>query len=182
MDRYKTVLESETIFTELMTPGYANFGDKVHGGIILSIMDKVAYATAVKHCEGYVVTIGVDAVEFHKPVEIGNLLTLKSRVNYVGRTSMIVGIRAESTNIKSGEITHSNTAFFTMNMKSENDQDRVPGLILQSQEDIRRFAEGLYMKQIGSEKRKILKSDFSEKNSNEIMEQISSERIIIELN
>jgi hypothetical protein len=67
-------------------------------------------------------------------------------------------------------------------MKSENDQDRVPGLILQSQEDIRRFAEGLYMKQIGSEKRKILKSDFSEKTSDEIMEQISSERIIIELN
>jgi acyl-CoA hydrolase len=95
---------------------------------------------------------------------------------------MIVGIRAESTNIKSGEITHSNTAFFTMNMKSENDQDRVPGLILQSQEDIRRFAEGLYMKQIGSEKRKILKSDFSEKTTDEIMEQISSERIIIELN
>jgi len=177
MERFKTVIESETIFTELMVPGYANFGDKVHGGIILSIMDKVAYATAVKHCEGYVVTIGVDAVEFHKPVEIGNLLTLKSRVKYVGRTSMIVGIRAGSTHIKTGEITHSNTAFFTMNMKSENEHDRVPGLILQSQDDIRRFAEGLYMKQIGSEKRKILKSDFIEKTQEEILAQIASERM-----
>lgn len=177
MERYKKVIESETIFTELMVPGYANFGDKVHGGIILSIMDKVAYATAVKHCEGYVVTIGVDAVEFHKPVEIGNLLTLKSRVNYVGRTSMIVGIRAESTHIKTGEITHSNTAFFTMNMKSDNEHDRVPGLILQSQEDIRRFAEGLYMKQIGSEKRRILKGDFIEKTQEEILAQIASERM-----
>lgn len=181
MDRYKTVLDSETIFTELMTPGYANFGDKVHGGIILSIMDKVAYATAVKHCEGYVVTIGVDAVEFHKPVEIGNLLTLKSRVNYVGRTSMIIGIRAESTNIKSGEITHSNTAFFTMNMKSENDQDRVPGLILQSQEDIRRFAEGLYMKQIGSEKRKTLRGDLNEMSAEEILNSILNERMRIDV-
>jgi acyl-CoA hydrolase len=179
MERFKTVIESETIFTELMVPGYANFGDKVHGGIILSIMDKVAYATAVKHCEGYVVTIGVDAVEFHKPVEIGNLLTLKSRVNYVGKTSMIVGIRAESTHIKTGEITHSNTAFFTMNMKSVNENDRVPGLILQSQDDIRRFAEGLYMKQIGSEKRKTLKSDFSGKSQDEIIQQIINERMQI---
>lgn len=180
MERFKTVIESETIFTELMVPGYANFGDKVHGGIILSIMDKVAYATAVKHCEGYVVTIGVDAVEFHKPVEIGNLLTLKSRVNYVGRTSMIVGIRAESTHIKTGEITHSNTAFFTMNMKSENEYDRVPGLILQSQEDIRRFAEGLYMKQIGSEKRKTLRGDLQGMSHIEMLNSIENERMKIQ--
>jgi hypothetical protein len=94
---------------------------------------------------------------------------------------MIVGIRAESTNIKSGEITHSNTAFFTMNMKSENDQDRVPGLILQSQEDIRRFAEGLYMKQIGSEKRKTLRGDLNEMSADEILNSILNERMRIDV-
>ena len=50
MENFKTVIDSETVFTELMVPGYANFREKVHGGVILSIMDKVAYATAVKHC------------------------------------------------------------------------------------------------------------------------------------
>ena len=114
MATYKSIKDSETVFTELMVPGYANFGDKVHGRVILSIMDKVAYATAVKHSGGYVVTISVDGVEFHAPAEIGNLLTLKSRVNYVGETSMIVEIRVESTKIKTGIIKHTNTAFFTM--------------------------------------------------------------------
>ena len=90
-------------------------------------------------------------------------------------------LRAESTNIKSGEITHSNTAFFTMNMKSENDQDRVPGLILQSQEDIRRFAEGLYMKQIGSEKRKTLRGDLNEMSADEILNSILNERMRIDV-
>lgn len=177
MENFKTVIDSETVFTELMVPGYANFGEKVHGGVILSIMDKVAYATAVKHCEGYVVTVGVDGVEFHKPVDIGNLLTMKSRVNYVGKTSMIVGIRCEATDIKTGIISHTNTAYFTMNMKSENEGDMVPGLILNNDEDLRRFAEGLYMKNLGREKRMILKGDMVGKSHEELFQYISGERM-----
>ena len=177
MSSYKSIKDSETEFTELMVPGYANFGDKVHGGVILSIMDKVAYATAVKHCEGYVVTVGVDAVEFHKPVDIGNLLTMKSRVNYVGKTSMIVGIRCEATDIKTGIISHTNTAYFTMNMKSENEGDMVPGLILKNDEDLRRFAEGLYMKNMGREKRKILKGDMVGKTKEQVLDYIKGERM-----
>jgi hypothetical protein len=68
-----------------------------------------------------------------------------------------------------------------MNMKSENDQDRVPGLILQSQEDIRRFAEGLYMKQIGSEKRKTLRGDLNEMSADEILNSILNERMRIDV-
>jgi len=124
-----------------------------------------------------VVTVGVDAVEFHKPVEIGNLLTMKSRVNYVGKTSMIVGIRCEATEIKTGIINHTNTAYFTMNMKSENEEDMVPGLILKNDEDLRRFAEGLYMKNMGREKRKILKGDMVGKTKEQVLEYIAGERV-----
>lgn len=152
MSSYKSIKDSETVFTELMTPVFANFGDKVHGRVILSIMDKVAYATAVKHCGGYVVNISVDGVEFHAPAEIGNLLTLKSRVNYVGETSMIVGIRVESTDIKTGIIKHTNTAFFTMVMMDSPNNKFVPGLILETEEDIRSFAEGLYLRDFGRER------------------------------
>ena len=89
----KTVQASETIYTELMIPSYANFGGKVHGGIILSIMDKVAYVCACKHSESYVVTVSVEGVEFLSPVEVGNLLTVKASVNYVGNNTMIIGMR-----------------------------------------------------------------------------------------
>ena len=176
MSSYKSIKDSETVFTELMVPGYANFGDKVHGGVILSIMDKVAYATAVKHCGGYVVTISVDGVEFHAPVEIGNLLTLKSRVNYVGESSMIVGIRVESTDIKTVMIKHTNTAFFTMVMTDSPNNKSVPGLILETEEDIRRFAEGLYLRDLGREKRKTLRGDMSDKTTNQLIELLKDQR------
>lgn len=177
MAAYKSIKDSETVFTELMVPGYANFGDKVHGGVILSIMDKVAYATAVKHCGGYVVTISVDGVEFHAPAEIGNLLTLKSRVNYVGETSMIVGIRVESTDIKTGIIKHTNTAFFTMVMTNTLENQFVPGLILETDEDIRRFAEGLYLRDLGREKRKTLRGDLSDKTTDQLIDLLKNQRV-----
>jgi acyl-CoA hydrolase len=179
MEKFKTVQDSETIFTELMVPTYANFGNKVHGGIILSIMDKVAYTTALKHCESYVVTVGVDGVEFLEPVELGNLLTMKARVNYVGDTSMIVGIRVESTKIPSGEVVHTNTAYFTMAVK--NKEIKPPGLILQNSEDLRRFAEGLYLKKLGAEKRKTLKGNYGDKSNNELIEAIGNERMKVNL-
>lgn len=178
MSSFKRVKDSETEFAELMVPSYANFGNKVHGGVLLSIMDKVAYATAVKHCKGYVVTASVDLVEFIKPIELGNLLALKSKVNYVGKTSMIVGIRVESTNIKSGEVLHTNTAFFTMVMTPDDDhvQRDVPGLILENNEDKRRFAEGLHMKMLAKEKRNLLRGDLSNMTQLEIQNFIQAER------
>ena len=94
----KPISDSETIYTELMIPSYANFGGKVHGGILLSIMDKVAYVCASKHSGSYVVTVAVDGVEFLSPVEVGDLLTIKASVNYVGKTTMIVGMRVETFN------------------------------------------------------------------------------------
>jgi acyl-CoA hydrolase len=100
MEKLKSTIESETVLTELMIPSYANFGGKVHGGILLSLMDKVAYVTAAKHCSGYVVTVSVEGVEFLSPIEVGDLVSLNARVNYVGKTSMIVGIRVEALNAR----------------------------------------------------------------------------------
>ena len=80
----KPVRESQTTITELMIPSYANFGGKIHGGILLSLMDKVAYACSSKHAGAYCVTVSVDRVEFLKPVEVGELVSLHASVNYVG--------------------------------------------------------------------------------------------------
>jgi uncharacterized protein (TIGR00369 family) len=93
---FKTPEQSSTTITELMIPSYANFGGKVHGGILLSLMDKVAYACASKHSAAYCVTVAVDGVEFLSPVEVGELVSLTARVHFAGNTTMIVNIQVES--------------------------------------------------------------------------------------
>lgn len=132
-----------------MIPAYANFGGKIHGGILLSLMDKVAYATASKHAETYCVTVSVDKVEFLQPVEVGELVLMHASVNYVGKTSLVVGIRVEAQNVKTGIVKHTNSSFFTMVAKGDDDKPtQVPELILENEEEIKRFIEAMRMKEI----------------------------------
>jgi uncharacterized protein (TIGR00369 family) len=145
----RAVKYSQSTITELMIPSYANFGGKIHGGILLSLMDKVAYVCASKHAGTYCVTVSVDKVEFLQPVEVGELVSLHASVNYVGRSSMIVGIRVESQNVKLGTTKHTNSSYFTMVAKGDDDKPTaVPELILENKEQVRRFIECMRMKEI----------------------------------
>lgn len=145
----RPVRYSQTTITELMIPAYANFGGKIHGGILLSLMDKVAYACSSKHAGTYCVTVSVDKVEFLQPVEVGDLVSLMASVNYVGKTSLVVGIRVVAENVKHGIIKHTNSSFFTMVAKGDDDKPAlVPKLILENKEDIKRFIEAMQMKEI----------------------------------
>ena len=138
---------SQVTITELMIPAYANFGGKIHGGILLSLMDKVAYAAASKHSGAYCVTVSVDTVDFLVPVEVGELVSLKASVNYVGNSSMVIGIRVISENVKTGKVNHTNTCYFTMVAKGEDDKPTVvPSLILENPIEVRRFVEAIYRK------------------------------------
>ncbi|HMG10684.1 MAG TPA: acyl-CoA thioesterase [Mucilaginibacter sp.] len=146
---YKTVSFSETTITELMIPSYSNFGGKIHGGILLSLMDKVAYVCAAKHAGYYCVTASIDTVDFLHPVEVGELVSLMASVNYVGKTSLVVGIRVISENIKNNSVMHTNTSYFTMVAKDDNNKPvKVPGLILENREQVRRFIEARRRKEI----------------------------------
>jgi uncharacterized protein (TIGR00369 family) len=145
----RPVIFSQTTITELMIPSYANFGGKIHGGILLSLMDKVAYACASKHAGTYCVTVSVDKVEFLAPVEVGELVSMKASVNYVGRTSLVVGMRVESQNVKTGVVKHTNSSFFTMVAKGDDNKPTlVPALILENDEEIKRFLESLRAREI----------------------------------
>ncbi len=136
----KPVSASRTTITELMIPSYANFGGKIHGGILLSLMDKVAYACASRHSGCYCVTVSVDNVDFLQPVEVGDLVSLRASVNYVGRTSLVVGIRVEAENVRHGVVKHTNTSYVTMVAKGEDGEPAmVAPLLLETDEDIRRF-------------------------------------------
>ena len=151
---FRPVSHSRTTLTELMIPSYANLGGKIHGGILLSLMDKVAYACAAKHAGNYCVTVTVDGVNFLQPVEVGELVSLMASVNYVGNTSLMVGIKVIAENVKTGLVKHTNTSYFTMVAKNEQNQPtQVPGLLLETREDARRFLEAIKRRRIKEESR-----------------------------
>lgn len=145
MDKnFKSAKDSEVILTELMLPSHSNFSGKIHGGFILSLMDKAAFASACKFSGQYCVTASVNRVDFLYPIEVGELLTLKARVNYVGNSSMVVGIRVEAQKILTGEIKHCNSSYFSMVAKDDNGKStKVPGLIIDDQNTLRRFMRSI---------------------------------------
>ncbi len=149
MEAYKKVSDSETILTELMIPSYSNFGGKIHGGVILSLMDKVAYVCATKHADAYCVTAAIERVDFLAPVEVGELVSLLASVNYTGNSSLVVGIKVISENIKTHEVKHTNTCYFTMVAFGDDHKPiKVPGLILENQKQAYRFHKGLLRKNL----------------------------------
>ncbi len=142
--KFKTVEESQVTFTELMLPSHSNFSGKIHGGYILSLMDQIAFACASKHSGVYCVTASVHKVDFLNPIDVGELVTLKASVNYIGNTSMVIGIRVESENIQNQYVKHCNSSYFTMIAKDENGKSvPVPGLILDTEAKIRRFLRSI---------------------------------------
>lgn len=141
---YKHVEDTRITISELMLPSFANFSGKIHGGYILSLMDQIAFACASKHSGTYCVTASVDTVDFLQSIEVGELVTMKASVNYVGRTSMVVGIRVEAQNIQTGYIKHCNSSYFTMVAKDkEGKSTPVPGLIVDDDIEIRRFLKAI---------------------------------------
>lgn len=137
---FKTASDSEILLSELMLPNHTNFSGKIHGGVILSLMDKAAFSCASKHSAHYCVTASVNRVDFLHPIEVGELVTLKARINYAGNSSMVIGIRVESQTIQTGEVKHCNSSYFTMVAKDKDGHSvKVPGLIIRNNNELRRF-------------------------------------------
>ena len=176
-NRYKTVSSSQVTVTELMIPAYANFGGKIHGGILLSLMDKVAYVCASKHAEGYCVTVSVDGVDFLAPVDVGDLVSLHAAVHYVGRSSMLIGIRVVAENVVTGAVKHTNTSYFTMVAKGEDEKPReVPGLILESDYEVRKFLEGMQRRDLKNHYKEQLRSLHARLETNDDATALAVER------
>jgi uncharacterized protein (TIGR00369 family) len=141
---YKKVSSSKVTISELMLPSHTNFSGKIHGGYILMLMDQIAFAAASKYSGSYAVTASVDTVDFLNSIEVGELVTMKASVNYVGNTSMVVGIRVDSENIQTGKVKHCNSSYFTMVAKdSQGKNAAVPHLILSSDDEVRRFCKAV---------------------------------------
>jgi acyl-CoA hydrolase len=95
-------------------PADANNAGNVHGGVIMHLCDEVAGIAAVRHSGTRVVTAAMDRMTFRHPVYVGQLITVKAMVNAAWRTSMEVGVRVESENVRTGETVHTSTAYLTM--------------------------------------------------------------------
>jgi uncharacterized protein (TIGR00369 family) len=180
-NNFKTVASSYISISELMLPSHTNFSGKIHGGYILSLLDQIAFACAAKFSGNYCVTASVDTVNFLKPIEVGELVTMKASVNYVGKSSMIIGIRVEAENIQTGVIKHCNSSYFTMVAKDkEGDSVSVPGLIISNLKEVRRFCNCL--KQIALKKERDLHEEIFDYSSIETIESLKKYNVSIELN
>ena len=135
--------------TVLMTPDTANFAGNVHGGTILKLLDQVAYACASRYAARYVVTMSVDRVTFRQPIHVGELVTFLASVNHTGRSSMEVGIKVVAENIRTQEVRHVNSCFFSM---VAVDDDRkpvaVPPLKPSTPEELRRYEQAIERKKL----------------------------------
>jgi len=100
--------------TVLMTPDMSNFKGNVHGGQLLKYLDQVAYTCATRYAGSYAVTLSVDRVVFREAIHVGELVTFDASVNYTGRTSMEIGIRVTTEDLRLGRVRHTNSCYFTM--------------------------------------------------------------------
>ena len=135
--------EKTLYMTRLMTPDMANFSGKVHGGTILKLLDEAAYSCAARYCKTYAVTKSLDQVVFRESITVGDLVTFKCNVNYVGRTSMEVGIRVEAQNLTSKTKYHAISCYFTMvSVNEQGSPQEVPRLELETDAEIKLFQAG----------------------------------------
>jgi acyl-CoA hydrolase len=134
--------DSTSSITRWMGIADANTAGNVHGGAIMRMCDEVAGIAAIRHSGGRVVTAGMDRMTFLNPVYVGMLLTVKATVNAAWKTSMEVGVRVEAEDIRSGEVTHTSTAYLTMVALDDDGQpERVPPVDPQTDDERRRQRE-----------------------------------------
>ncbi len=138
----KRVEDSSVIIAQVMIPQDANPAGNVHGGVIMKLIDTTAGVVASRHSRGNVVTASIDRLDFHHPVFVGDLMFIKGSLNFVGRTSMEIGVRVEAENIMTGEVRHTASAYLTFVALDDRGKPReVPPLIIETEEERRRNRE-----------------------------------------
>lgn len=139
----RTVAETAQTVTLFTQPEHSNSLGNVHGGVVLKLCDECGGIIAARHARRPAVTVTVDSVNFHRPVVLGQLLLVHGRITWVGRTSMEVELHVETENLLTGEVTHTNSAYFVYVALDEDRRPTpVPSLLLQTDEERQRFAEG----------------------------------------
>jgi acyl-CoA hydrolase len=136
----RSVSETQHETAQLMMPQHANVLGHVFGGVVLSMMDTTAAVSAIRHARLACVTVSVDRVDFREPIHVGDLVIMKSSVNFVGRTSMEIGVRVETENLVTGLRRHTNSCYLTFVAIDRNGKPvPVASLKPETPDEIRRF-------------------------------------------
>ncbi len=143
-----TADRTKLLMSYLVVPTTANFNNVMHGGELLNLLDKVAYVCSTRYCAKGTVTLSVDGVTFKYPIPVGNLLTFLASINYVGNTSCEVGIKVLSEDIKTREITHTNSCYFTMVAVENGKPTPMPKYEPKTEVEIRRYEGALKRKEM----------------------------------
>lgn len=139
----KAIKDTQVIMHELVLPNDTNLLGNVLGGRVMHLMDMCAAMSAYKHARTAVVTASVDRLDFLAPVKMGDIMILKSSVNYTGKSSMEVGVRIESENPKTGSIYHTSSAYLTFVSLNDNGKPQgVPMVNPETDVEKQRFEEG----------------------------------------
>jgi acyl-CoA hydrolase len=136
----RTVRETQHETSQLMLPQHSNNLGLVFGGVILAMMDTASAVCAIRHARSTCVTASVDRVDFREPIHLGDLVIMKCSVNYVGRTSMEVGVRVEAEDLQTGNRRHTNSCYLTFVAIDRNGKPiEVPRLIPETEDEVRRY-------------------------------------------
>lgn len=139
----KTPRASEAILADLMMPSQANGlrNPSVFGGVVMSMADKCAALSAMKHSGGQATTLSVERILFKEPIHVGELVEIRSHVVFVGRTSMAVVANVYAEDLRTGKRRHTNECWLTfVHLGEDGKPAPVPPLRLETEEDYRLHA------------------------------------------
>lgn len=139
-----TPTATRCVMTQIVMPGHTNGAAGVlFGGIMMQWIDVCAGVAAMRHAAGPVVTASIDRLDFICPVHVGDIVVLQAQCNYVHKTSIEVGCRVETEDMKSGARRYTTKAYLTFVALEDGRPRMVPALTLETVDDQRRFDQGL---------------------------------------
>lgn len=139
----RTVAQSAVTMAQVMQPSQANVAGNVHGGHIMMMMDNAAGVVASRHARCNVVTARVESINFLKPFYVGSLVTVTAHLSFASQHTMEVEVEVMAEDLATGYQEQALTAYFIMVALDHHDRPKdVPPLILQTDEERRRFEQG----------------------------------------
>ncbi|MCO4755173.1 MAG: acyl-CoA thioesterase [Bacteriovoracaceae bacterium] len=158
MSEEKSVIDSEVIIQQIVMPNDTNPNNTIFGGVVMSWVDMAAAMVAERHSQKHVVTVHIDDITFLSPIKVGDHVSVKAQINYVGKSSMLIGCKVVAENPRTGDKRHTTSAYLTF--VALNDVGRpteIPGIKVESEEEKRRFKEGMARVKAQKDKRKTKK-------------------------
>lgn len=142
MSEARPASASAVVLVRQMEIPDANIAGNVHGGTIMKMVDTAAGLAAAKHCGGLAVTAAMDEMSFLEPVYVGDVVTVKAKVNEAFHTSVEVGVRVEAETYATGRHVHTSSAYLVFVSIDERGSPRpVPHLLAETEDERRRQAE-----------------------------------------